>query len=112
MINRRIVFSHLLTFLFIFLPIQAQQTDRAKLTLDRIFSSTEFRSETFGPARWLKDGMAYTTLESSTTDKNARDIVRYEAATGRREVLLPASSLVAKGAKEPLQIEDYEWSED
>ncbi|HYW74615.1 MAG TPA: S9 family peptidase, partial [Pyrinomonadaceae bacterium] len=82
------------------------------MTLDRIFSSSEFRSETFGPARWLKDGSAYTTLEPSPANRAARDIIRYEAATGARSVLIAAASLVPNGAAEPLEIEDYDWSTD
>ncbi|HEY6119178.1 MAG TPA: hypothetical protein VIV66_04415, partial [Pyrinomonadaceae bacterium] len=102
----------LVTLVILVMPLQAQQTGKGKLTLDRIFNSSEFRSETFGPARWLDDGAAYTTLEPSPANKNARDIVRYDAATGRREVLVPAASLVPKDTREPLQIEDYAWSKD
>jgi dipeptidyl-peptidase-4 len=93
-------------------PLYAQQSDKSALTLDRIFSSSELRSETFGPARWLDDGTAYTTLEPSTTIKEARDIVRYEAATGRRSVLIPAASLTPSGASAPLSLDDYIWSKD
>lgn len=93
-------------------PLDGQQNDKAALTLDRIFSSNEFRSETFGPARWLDDGSGYTTLEPSPTSKEGRDIVRYEAATGRRNALIAASSLTPTGAAEPLAIDDYAWSKD
>lgn len=93
-------------------PLDGQQNDKAALTLDRIFSSNEFRSETFGPARWLDDGSGYTTLEPSPTSKEARDIVRYEAATGRRNVLIAAASLTPTGAAAPLAIDDYAWSKD
>jgi len=102
----------LVLLIFFALPLYAQQSDRSALTLDRIFSSSEFRSETFGPARWLDDGTAYTTLEPSTTIKEARDIVRYEAATGRRSVLIPAASLTPPESSTPLAIDDYTWSKD
>ena len=91
---------------------QGQAADKRILTLDRIFTSTEFRSETFGPARWLNDGSAYTTLEASTTNRDARDIIRYETASGARSVLISATSLVPSGASAPLVIDDYAWSKD
>jgi dipeptidyl-peptidase 4 len=89
-----------------------QAPDKRILTLDRIFSSSEFRSETFGPARWLDDGSAYTTLEPSPTNQEARDIIRYETASGARSVLISAASLIPRGASTPLVIDDYAWSKD
>lgn len=94
------------------LSLVAQTNDKGTLTLDRIFSSSEFRSETFGPARWLDGGNAYTTLEPATIAKEAVDIVRYETATGARSVLIAAMSLTPSGASKPLVIEDYAWSGD
>jgi dipeptidyl-peptidase-4 len=89
-----------------------QSADKKVLTLDRIFSSNEFCSETFGPARWLDDGNAYTTLEPSASNKQTRDIIRYETSTGARSVLIAAASLIPKGASTPLVIDDYAWSKD
>jgi dipeptidyl-peptidase 4 len=86
--------------------------DRSLLTLDRIFGKDEFKTQEWGPARWLKDGSGYTTLEKSETLKDARDIVRYDPESGRREVLVFASNLLARGESKPLEIEDYAWSED
>jgi dipeptidyl-peptidase-4 len=102
----------LTSVIFFALAVSAQPGDKRILTLDRIFSSNDFRSETFGPARWLDDGSAYTTLEPSPANKEARDIIRYEAATGARTVLISASSLTPKGASAPLVIDDYAWSKD
>ncbi len=49
-------------------PLLAQAQGQASpLTLDRIFSSREFSPERFGPARWMRDGDAYTTLEPART---------------------------------------------
>jgi dipeptidyl-peptidase 4 len=104
--------SATLALIVLLVTAQAQTTDKKILTLDRIFASNEFRSETFGPARWLGDGSAYTTLEPSATSPEARDIIRYDTATGARTVLIAATSLVPSGASTPLEIEDYAWSKD
>jgi dipeptidyl-peptidase-4 len=80
--------------------------------LTRIFADEEFEPETFGPAKWLDEGTYYTTLESSGALDEAKDIVRYETATGKREVLVEASRLVPAGETEALEIDDYAWSED
>jgi len=82
------------------------------LNLDRIFVTREFVAEHFGPARWMKDGSSYTTVEDSATVKNGKDIVLYSAAIGKREILVPASSLIPADEPTPLQIENYQWSAD
>jgi dipeptidyl-peptidase-4 len=84
------------------------------LTVDRIYNSREFASQRFGPARWLKDGASYTTLEDSKDVQGGRDIVVYSAETGKREVLVSASKLVPPppAGPHPLAIENYEWSAD
>src|SRR5580700_5956874 len=68
--------------------------------LKRIFDSEDLKVKHFGPASWMDDGAAYTTVE--------KDIVRYDTATGKREVIIAAP---ATGGK-PLAIEDYSWSAD
>jgi hypothetical protein len=44
--------------------------DRSLLTVDRILGKDEFKTQDWGPARWLKDGSAYTTLEVAETSKD------------------------------------------
>ena len=88
----------------------AQQPDPAILTLSRIYSSKEFVSQTLGPVRWLGDVGGYTRLEPSATVKEGQDIVRYDVATGRREVLVAADRFIPKGSSTPLAIENYYWS--
>ena len=97
-------------------PLSAQQApqaqaDPSRLTVERIYASTEFRSESFGPARWLPGGAAFTTVERAANGPG-RDIVRYDAETGAREVLVPATQLVPPGGTLPLEIENYFWSPD
>ena len=107
------IFSRVLTLLVLIALVSqavAQQSDPSILTLDRLFGSAEFVSQTLGPVRWLDDGAGYTRLEPSAAVKEGRDIVRYDAETGRREVLVSAERFVPSGSSIPLRIEDYYWS--
>jgi hypothetical protein len=71
-------------------------SDTSLLSLERIFNTREFRTEHFGPARWLRRHTGYSTLESAGTDvhKNGgkkisgEHIVKYDPETGKREVLV------------------------
>lgn len=80
--------------------------------LDRIFNSTEYQLPRFGPARWLADGTAYSTVERASGAAGGADIVRYDAATGARSVLISASQLIPAGTQKALSIDDYVWSDD
>jgi dipeptidyl-peptidase-4 len=92
--------------------VTAQETDGASVTLDRIYDSADFRGDFFGQARWLEDGIFYTTLEPSEAAAGGRDIVRYETESAVRAILVSASFLFPEGAQEPLAIHGYEWSPD
>ncbi len=92
------------------LPLQAQ-TDSSALTLDRIFASDEFQPEYLGGPRWLQNQPAYVKLEPDSAAKG-RALVRYDAATGKRDVWVPAARLVPAGDSLPLPVEDYAVSAD
>src|ERR1700678_3802586 len=121
MFVRRIFFLIIFSAFFVFhtAPAFAQNVptaspisaDSDKL-LHRMFASTDFEVRNFGPARWLDGGAFYTTVERSADSKDAQEIVRYETATGKREVFVSAAKLIPAGAKTPLAIEDYSWSKD
>ncbi len=101
-------------------------TPGAALSLERIYQKHEFKTESAPQLRWLKQQQAYTILEkpasttpAKDTDKKAAsteasgfDIVRYQAKDGSRDILVKASELIPAGAKAPLEIEDYQWSDD
>ena len=89
-----------------------EPADNSLLTVERIFGKDEFKGADWGPARWLKDGSGYAVLEKSETYQDAKDIVRYEPESGRREVLMFATNLLVGGESKPLKIEDYAWSDD
>ncbi len=90
----------------------AQQPDPSILTLKRIFTDRDFDAARFGPARWLEDGRAYTTVEPAADVKGGQDIIRYEADSGQRSILVAAKTLVPAGATAALPIDDYVWSAD
>ncbi|MGQ0733626.1 MAG: S9 family peptidase [Acidobacteriota bacterium] len=94
---------------------QAPSQDRLRALDDRIgriFQSSDYQVPRFGPARWLADGAAYTTVERPGDRGDTHDIVRYDAATGARSVLIPGTRLLPPGATTPLELEDYAWSRD
>jgi dipeptidyl-peptidase-4 len=89
---------------------QSPPADPAKLTLERIFASDDFRGDRVPATKWL-DGGAFTNLLSSKTRKGASDLVRVEAS-GETSVLVPAEKLIPPDATEPLPIDGYELSKD
>ncbi len=93
-------------------PASAQVPDSSLLSVARIYGSAEFRSESFGPARWLAKGAAYTTLEPSAGHKGSQDLVRYDAQSGARTILVAAKRLIPARDTTPLTVEDYRWSDD
>ncbi len=88
--------------------IHAQKED---LTLEKLYNSNEFRTQGFGPIKWLADGSGYTTLENSDV-VNSKDIIKYIPSSGERIVLISASQLIPTNEKVPLTISDYSWSND
>jgi dipeptidyl-peptidase-4 len=93
---------------FVLLAVLVGQ-DPARLDAQRI-TSGEFAAARFGPARWL-DGGHYATLEPKAGG-GSLELVRYEAATGAREVLVSAAMLWLEARGEAVQIEDYTFSPD
>ncbi|MBL3655902.1 S9 family peptidase [Fulvivirga sediminis] len=93
-----------------FLVGQAHAQDDI-ITLEKIFSTAEFRSDYSGQKRWIDEGNGYTMLQKNEPGTGL-DIVKYNTTSGEKSVLISASSLVPSGASEPLRIENYEWSHD
>jgi len=71
----------------------------------------EFRAKSFRGGEWFGNGDSYLALEPSETP-DGTDIVRYQTATGARDILVSASRLIPTGEKTPLAVEDYAFSPD
>lgn len=113
MLSKPRLFTVLALGLLVLSPVRAQQADVAgalRAQIDRIFKDHAYDAPRFGPARWMPDGTAYAIVERSPS--GGTEIARYDAATGRRSVLVRAAQLVPRGASAPLDIDDYAWSTD
>lgn len=101
--------KHILVLLFLWLT--ATVYTQQPLTLEDIYKNDAYSAKGYGPVRWMKDNKGYSTLERNT-EVGGSDIVRYEAKSGARSVLVYARQLIPIGATEPLSIRNYEWSDD
>lgn len=100
-----------LLLLFLASSLLLAQSDKA-LTLKRIFTNEEFEPEWFGQLRWFEGGDFYTTLENSGTYDGYLDLVKNNTVTSEKEILVPAEWLIPTNEQDPLEIENYYWSED
>lgn len=80
--------------------------------IERIFTSRDFFPRRYGPIRWEQGGKSYTVLESSRDGGEKQELASYDSASGARTVLFSSAELIPAGAKEPLRIDDFEWSQD
>lgn len=89
---------------------EKKSADPSLLTLERIYGNGEFSSKRPN-LRWLPGSSAYTKLEPSK-DSGGRDIVRYEADSDRRSVMVSAADLAPSLEEKPLAIDGYTFSPD
>ncbi|HEX9004931.1 MAG TPA: DPP IV N-terminal domain-containing protein, partial [Blastocatellia bacterium] len=99
----------LLVAMPLFAQQPARQLDSSLLTLDTIFS---YSAKSLGWHQWQADGSGYMMLEPSAARENALDIVRYDAASGAKTILVSAQNLTPPGAQSPLTIEEFTLSAD
>jgi dipeptidyl-peptidase-4 len=100
-----------LTVLAISGPAQTAPTEASRLTLARIFGSSEFEGETPAPAHWFKDRSAYLALER-TGDGEGHEIVQHDPLREATKVVVSAQQLVPDRAKQALNVADFAISQD
>ncbi|MEO0423571.1 MAG: DPP IV N-terminal domain-containing protein, partial [Pseudomonadota bacterium] len=89
-----------------------------RLTNEAIFEVKRYEPAKPEALQWLPDG-GYAMLEA-VEDQDEQDddedppkeIVRYDAKTGERTVLVNLAQLTPPGTDTPLVVDDYHWSED
>jgi dipeptidyl-peptidase 4 len=87
------------------------ERESAKKLLEQTMFNPEFRPKTFHGGEWFGNGDSYLALEPAASGQGT-DIVRYQTATGARDVLIPSSRLVPSGETKALEIDDYRFSPD
>jgi dipeptidyl-peptidase-4 len=93
------------------LSAHGEERESAAKLVARTMSNPEFRVKTFRGGQWLGNGDSYLAIEPAAAGGGS-DIVRYQTATGAREILVGASRLVPAGEKAPLPVENYTMSSD
>lgn len=105
----------LIFFLFVLpqtIHIAFAQTESPKsLTLSDIYEKGVYRDKGIASVRWMKDNDAYSSLEKNEITGGV-DLVKYDAKTGKRSVLVSAKQMMPEGSLAPVEISDYQWSED
>ena len=95
-----------------FFPSCLTGSDELNQRLKRIYDSPAFAEKRFGPARWIRGGDAFTTLEDAPSSEGAQDIAEYDTATGKRSIRVSHSQLIPPKAGKALTVEDYQWDKD
>jgi dipeptidyl-peptidase 4 len=105
-----------LYLLLLLLPSFVQAQDPGKnpglLTIDRLFGGGEFRAVALGEFQWDKSGDGLYTIEDDKSVEGGQAIVRTKAATGEKEIVIPAKLLIPAGEQKPLPIDDFTFSKD
>ncbi len=94
-------------------PAAAQLSANVQDTLRRIYTTQEFGTGGRGAGaggRWVDGGAGYTAAERSPD--GVTELVRYDTATGRRDVVMTAGQLTPPSLGKPLQVSDYAMSAD
>ena len=81
-----------------------------RLTLEDIYQNGTYRERGFGPVRWMKDNVSYSTLEAAST--GGQNITRYDVKSGAKTILVSSKQLTPPGRQAPVGIADYTWSDD
>lgn len=73
--------------------------------LKGLFDTEIYKVKSPGAIHWLDSGAAYAVYEE-------KEIVRYDTATGKREVLVTAAQLTPPSATKPLAIDSFAFTKD
>lgn len=90
--------------------VAASSTRLLQPSVDEIFLSDTFRAPTWQSA-WNSNGKSFEAIEDYG-DSGAKAIVTIDVLTQKRTPQLELKELTPKGADKPLNVVDYQWSND
>lgn len=116
MISRTSSFNRfIVTLIFTLLSysyLSAQQAQKAGTNLLSVETIFSYQPASPASLQWQDDGTGYLQLEASSQSKGAPELVRTDATSGAKTVLVPANRLTPRGASTPLVVEEYAISPD
>lgn len=77
--------------------LNAQKSTDSLLTINRIYNSSEYRSERQRPVSWIDSGEAFVTIER--TDQGQDHLVRYLSWNNERSIYLGPEELTSISAE-------------
>jgi dipeptidyl-peptidase-4 len=86
----------------------AQLADPSRLTVERIFASSDFRGGAIPQPAWLRSGSEY--IDARPAKDGGTELVKVDIATGRETVLVRADQLAAQDTR--LDVEELTLSGD
>ena len=86
------------------------QEKKNDLSIEKIFTGA-YSAKGYNSVRWMKDNDSFSYL-AKNKELGAKDIVKYDVASGEVSVLVSAKLLIPKGEQRALVIDNYFWSED
>jgi dipeptidyl-peptidase-4 len=100
----------LLVLALLLAPLAGAQ-DAERLTLDKLFASSEFAGERFQGGRWAETGPRLLYVESDA-DAGTSSVVELDLQSDGRRVLIDGAVLAKPDGPGLVQIEDYAYSAD
>ena len=101
----------LLCLVWMSVPAACGETAPPELNLENLFGKPRFSSKSYS-AHWDATGDAYLRVEDSEVISGGQDIVAYDASSGERRIVVPASDLVPDQFSKPIRIESFQFSAD
>lgn len=93
-----------------FIPLCTAACQDNALTVDRIYSSGEFRAEGFS-ANWADGSDSFRTFEKSESGPG-RDLVFVDPTSGDKSIFMAAKDLVPEGSDKALNVSEFFSSQD
>jgi len=99
----------LIGFIFTTQLIAQENSDKSKLTIDRIYKASEFSQQSLKPIHWINGGDSYIIIEESL---RGNEIIEYNSLTKKKETYLSSSDLRNPETGQVIEVEDFIISED
>lgn len=95
------------------LNLSGDEVSPDPITIEKIFGSKEYKSNSFGPFKWDKVGHSFTLLKPSKKGEKIKELFRYDPGRKKFKKLIGTNDLIIPGdKKDTIIIEGYSISPD